>query len=467
MSSETSSISQSLIRQSKTDSSHSAKEPRTLPSELWAHVMTFLPDPKTMGRMAQTCRFMNQIVNEERELFNAQVNSHPYLKHLIDHSSLISPNQSYKEKMPILDRYVKFAKKVGDIAKGKTNNGPYAYLIFSRDVKAMRQAVEAGIETTPIDPKNSIRGLAKLTQSVTFDDLFLAAILMNDESLIQSFNLAVIGPTTVDYTAYFSLLRGKVDLFKKMRPHTSIYSEDPTHPRRYANFRLSHDVLNTFLNLAVERNDLATFLELLDLNKPYEANRLFIDLVKTNRGKAITILLGRAEVNGDFIAGNGYNRRRAGTPGLHTGLMEAANQNNQDALNAILQARPNQQIDRQILEHIRDLFQNDPPHQNESDLMWDEWRMRQNHPDRQGIINRMNQEIETRYPAPVHPHLEEKENVQTNLPIADLAVPPQHQAENVFLREEHQIRRERICAIAITLIAIAWKLYSQFYASEH
>lgn len=469
-----SSISQPLIGQLGTNPSNSVVQPRplpSLPSEIWAHVMTFQPDPRTMGRMAQTCRFMKQVVDEERELFNSQVKSHPYLKHVIDHSSLISPNQSYKQKMPILDRYVKFANKVGKIANGQTDGGHYAHLIFSRDVEAMRRALEAGIATTPIDPRESIRGLAKLTKSVTLDDFFLAAVMMNDENLIQSFNLEVIDRRTVDFAAYFCLLQDKLDLFQKMLPHTSIYGEDPRQPQGNAGYRLSRDVLNTFLKLAAERNDLATFRRLLDLNRPYQANRLFVDLARANNGGAIAILLERAEVNSDFIADNGYNRRHSGTSGLHTALLEAANRNNQDALNAILQARPGQQIDRQILEHIRDLFQNDPLNQDQSDLLWREWGMRQNHPDRQGIINRMNQEIEMRYPGPAHLLQEQEaivheEAVPANLPVHDLPVQPQQQAQIVLPPEEHRMRRETIAAIAIALIGTTWNLYSWFFASE-
>ena len=80
--------------------------------------------------------------------------------------------------------------------------------------------------------------------------------------------------------------------------------------------------------------------------------------------------------------------------GIFSALKTAAYYNSRDALEAIFQGKPGLEIDREILENIRDLFQS---FSLEATPVHHEYKFLLGHPDRQGIVDLFNREIAHRY----------------------------------------------------------------------
>lgn len=378
-----------------------------IPSELLLNVLSYLPDMNTRKTVSGTCRHFRQICDEETE---RQIESHPFLHFLAHKSSLVQKTQPPAQKLPILDRYVKIAERCGLMAQTTLTVENHFPLDFE-DPAQIREAHRNGIQTNPLDPQNPLRSLLRETQKVNFDGLSFAALFLEDSSVMKTIDMSILDPTTVDSMAFLSLLRGKVDLFNTMLPDTSIYGE--SFPPRISNAEQHRQAaLETFLVLAAELNQEETFEKLLNLGKPYNANKVLEQLVKLNRPDFIPILFtSRGVIDHQYVSTNGTNQEFDHyRPGLHTALMEAANTNKRMAFDAILQARPGELIDRRILEHIRDLFQNDPDIDNvlgaqnlSPNLDIEGWRSRRaryNAPARAQIIQHLNNEIAQRYPNP-------------------------------------------------------------------
>lgn len=432
-----------------------------LPADVLSHILSYTPEPRTMAGMQRTCRYFKTVVDEEKEVFNKQIKSHPFLHYLLENSSQIQGKHSYKEKMPILDRYAQVAKNVQRITRSidrdvqgfvQVFGRRHIYSPFSELTKNLRRQRRSALETTHINPKESVRGLAKQAKGIAFDDLFISSILLQDVQLINSFNLELIDRKTIDVAAYLYLLENKIEQFNQLLPHTSIFEENLRRPAPNG-YVWNQDVLKTFLILAAKNGELDLFKKLIELKKPYNTDEVLIELASGNCAEAIRILMSSAKVNQEYISDNGMSYGNSGTPGFHTALMDAANLNHQDTFNALLQARPGQQIDRRILENIRDLFQDDPneidPPQN---LLWNDWRRRRdNYPDRAEMIQRLNDQIAERYPVEEMAPVQELVEPQANPPQQPIVIEP---------RENRLSLRERIGALAIAPFANLWNYFS-------
>jgi len=115
-------------------------------------------------------------------------------------------------------------------------------------------------------------------------------------------------------------------------------------------------------------------------------------------------------LDGTWIPGNGYEAPGSEQPGLHTTIRDAADQNNRELLQIILDAIDPSRLDVRILKSVRDLFQpqllreQNPP-QNHNLRKESLAIRRQNHPSdtfsAENLIEWFNQEIARRYPEEV------------------------------------------------------------------
>lgn len=360
-----------------------------LPDEIWSRVIPYVDrnEPLVMAKLQRVSRYFRSVIQKEKEFYYKQLELHPMIGSICENSELLQ-KMTYREKIPYLDQLIKHASAIQSLVKD-VDSTPWE-VGFSQKIEVIRQSLRTGIAIAPFQLatwKNALKKLSEQVGKVSYDDLFLSSILKNDIAFFSKWKFALIKQLYIDYAACFLLLNHHDNEFRKLLKHTSISNKE--------DFNL--DALTTFLILTLELDRMDLFEELINKKESFFPNHVLVAAVEFNRDKAIRILLKeKLPFYEDFVPDNAIEGNAWHTWGLHTALMIAANQNKMSVMHAILEEK--EYIDRQILQHIKDLFEN---HESQHLLQIYEntdWLERDNHPNREGIIQLLNQEIASRFP---------------------------------------------------------------------
>lgn len=421
-----------------------------LPNDVWHEILSF-KDLQSIANLKGTSRTYNQLVDFHEEfVIQSLCKASPMIHFVVE---------KFPEHTDKMERLVTRLIYLSGIVKD---------LNSVHSVNEFRWIPRPTLNRSRYSSRDGLRYVMELSREINPDACFVVAAMENNEEVFKTFDLNLIQRKSIDEAAYFFLKNQNAIQFKKILPNTRVFPENNPFARQ---------TLTRFLIKSAEANLGTVFNDLLELNKPFNHNEVLVRAAIANNGEAIARLL----TSNNLVFNEQFqNNQFAITWSLQLALMEAAYYNNQNAFDAILENRPNQMIDRQILEFVRDQIASYNPqiHRTHPYL-----QVLQDHNNREGMIARLNQEIAARFPEEPMPVVNDEEvniappvvndNEVLVLPVDNEVV---HHDEEVnvappiandvpFIAPEEAIRRNKefvLKAVGILVLAIAVNLFMYY-----
>lgn len=365
---------------------------------------------RDLSSLSCVSRTMNSAVDHETDQRLQRLKNHPLLRFIADRISSPGAIRYYRRIYEVLHA----SKVFSELLAVKTYYiSRYQQVPYLLDLSTIAREIENKLNhevenRSPFNPKMAynhsqfLKELSKLADHCGgYSALFLAAYAQGEGDLFKAFDLAMVQTEVIDLVLYVALFKKDADTFNQLLRYSSFYSGDQ---------KRQEGLMNVLIELSIRTDQKAVFDMLIGLGFPFSPNETLVSLVRMNRAEWIAgFLASNPLLHTDFIPGLERFHYRDGShwSGLHSALMTAANLGNREALNAILQAFPNT-IERNLLEHVRDVLQNHEP-VRDARLNRMDWEDRENNPRREEIIQILNHELETRdFPLPPI-HLDEFE----------------------------------------------------------
>lgn len=372
----------------------------------WLHIDSFL-SPNDTSSLAQTCRYLDETLTYRR---NLNLTGNAIFQRLIQDS----------------DHYKKAGRKIGFLQNVLRRSFPISRALcensISSRIDGLRNAfLSKDAPLAPFNPPENSdspveRRMSQATRrlSNSGDELWIWGLLNDDQTLCSKLREELFPPSTLHAGAFISLLKKDQESFWNIL--------------RLSPALRNYDLIWPFLLHTAATNQLDLFEQLFRKCSQIQPNSLLVELVRGNYPLAVSRLLqlAQGQIDRQAYVDNGYNRPQGGTRGLHTALLTAFDLNHWEAAKILLETFPGQQIPLAVFQNIYTLFQLAPVAPGQillpEDLMWQEHATRLQHPNINGVLERMNQEAAQRYPGQA---LQPLQIQQAQAPQDEAALPAQ------------------------------------------